>query len=347
MNKELNVKIRMNYWRTTDGNHTHLLLDGGTLYVPEDEEPAFFRAYVSEILEGRRLYIVEQKTPVFKFFVDVDFTSETDELDFVKLSECLHEIVDIGPCVVSKATPRKMSDGKTKYGLHIIWQNSEVTKQKAQGLRMKILLKMGSEWEKIIDPNVYSGSGLRMLWSHKNEAGSTVYVPWGKIEDGTFVEFTDNTPTPEFLKMFSIISRNKTPPSTKHEEQLNINVTDIESFIRKNVKGQERTKVMKISKCGNKKDFWVRTNSRYCENVSRCHKSNHVWFCINTRERLLYQKCQDDDCKNFTGTKYRIPSHLIPNERILDNGSHRIISDYLPDGWKWKGSFNDTEVFRG
>lgn len=320
-------------WRSSK-NVTHLLLDGGTLSAKE----GFYDAYVQDLLNLEKLYVVEKKTPQFRFFVDLDYVGDTSELDFEKVCTEIHKIVNLGPCVIAKAYPRKIEKG-TKYGVHVIWYESVVDKPMANSIRLKILDEFGPDWEKIIDASVYAGSGLRMIWSFKNESGSTQYVPWGKItNEGTFIQFSNVYPSVDFLKLFSIRTFSVDPlPQIKPKE----NLTELEEFIRSNLPGQENARVLKISKCKKKeRGLWVSTSSKYCENIKREHKSNHVWFIVKPGKDwyTIAQKCQDEECKEYTGRFYRFPSRLIPNndERILDSGSHRSIYDYFPDGWKNK-----------
>jgi hypothetical protein len=311
---------------------THLLLDGGTLSVKE----GFHEDYICDVLNNERLCVVEKKTQLFRFFVDVDYVGE-QQLDFEKVAVEISKVVDAGPCVIAKAAPRNTEKG-TKYGMHMIWPESAVNKQRANSIRVKILDEFGpDEWEKIIDGSVYSGSGLRMLWSYKKEHDSTPYVPWGKIDEhGTFREFTNKDPSVHFLDLFSIRIQDQ-----KFLEETVIGGSDhceLETFIRKNMPGQEKTKITRVGKCKNKKDYWVRTDSRYCENVKREHKSNHVWFVLSPKG-TIGQMCEDETCKGWKGRLYRIPSRLIPNEGVLDGCPRRNINDYLPDGWRRTTSF--------
>lgn len=307
---------------------THLLLDGGTLSAKE----GFHDDYVFDVLNGERLCVVEKKTAQFRFFVDVDYVSDENELDFVKVATEIAKIVNIGPCVIARAEPRSTPKGK-KYGVHIIWPESIVNKQRANSLRVKILDEFGPDWEQIIDASVYSGSGLRMLWSYKNEQDSTPYTPWGRIDDGEpFREFKNNDPSVQFLELFSIRVSSSSPNTQQLETTEETG--ELETFIRKNIPGQQNVKVTRIGKCKNKKDYWVRTASRYCEHVKRDHKSNHVWFVLSPKSSTIGQMCEDEECKGWKGRLYRIPSRLIPNEGVLDSGSHCIIGNYIPDGWK-------------
>lgn len=311
---------------------THLLLDGGTISASD----GFLEAYVSDILHGERLCVVEQKTPMFRFFVDVDFVSRDNELDFVKVASELYNIVDLGPCVLARARPRSIKDKGIKYGLHIIWPESRVSKKSANTIRIKILDEFGSDWEGILDPNrvfdpsVYAGSGLRMIWSYKaQDDESTPYIPWGLVDSSGFHEFNNKQPSIEYLKMFSIRIENSKEEVT---QEIIETPNELEMFIRRNLEGQENSRIVKINKCKNKKDYWVATDSKYCSNVKRCHKGNHVWFCI-TPFGVLSQRCLDDECKGFVGKKYKIPSRLIPNERSLAGSNIHCIADYLPDGF--------------
>jgi hypothetical protein len=320
-------------WYTKSRDSTHLILDGGSI----KETPGFLEAYITDLTHGHRLHIVEKKTNRFRFFVDVDFVSTEHELDFEKVAMAIYDIACLGPCLIARAKPREVSEG-VKYGMHMIWPDTSVTKEKAQGIRMKLLREMGPDWDKVIDASVYQGSGLRMLWSFKNESGSTVYVPWGRIEFGRYTEFKDKTPSVEYLKMFSIRHTDETVEDVIENSQPH---TDLEEFIRKTIPGHEGARVVRVKQCRNKKDFYVATDSKYCENIKRRHKSNHVWFCILPKSGVVFQKCQDENCKSFSGKRYRIPSRLIPrNERDVDSSFTRSISEYIPEGWKGaKGIF--------
>ncbi len=321
-------------WRNSK-NVTHLLLDGGTLSVKEADEHMFYEAYVKDLLNFENLYIVEKKTtPHFRFFVDIDYVGKTP-LDFEKVCIELHKIVNLGPCFIAKAHPRETTKG-TKYGVHIVWPESVVDKPMANSLRLKILRELGDDaWEKIIDASVYSGSGLRMIWSLKNEPGSTPYIPWAKIQSDFLHVFESVYPCVEHMKVFSIRTRNHEAVESKIQQH---STSELEDFIRQNIPGQINARVLKIAKCKKGGGMWVSTNSRYCEHVKREHKSNHVWFNVrplgNSGWTTIAQKCQDEECKGYTGRWYRFPSRLIPNEGVLDTCTRRVISDYFPDGWK-------------
>jgi hypothetical protein len=311
---------------------THLLLDGGTLSAKE----GFHDDYIFDVLCGERLCVVENKTQQFRFFVDVDYVSDDNELDFAKLAIEISRVANLGQCVVARAESRQTPKGK-KYGMHMIWPESMVNKQRANSIRLKILDEFGPDWEHIIDASVYSGSGLRMLWSYKNEPDSTQYIPWGKVVEGEgFKEFKNKDPSTHFLDLFSIRVSSPHSNTIQSEKTKSEETGELETFIRKNIPGQENAKVTRIGKCKNKKDYWIGTDSRYCDHVKRDHKSNHVWFVLSPKLNTVSQMCEDEECKNWKGRLYRIPSRLIPNEGVLDGDSRCVIANYLPDGWKCK-----------
>jgi len=98
----------------------------------------------------------------------------------------------------------------------------------------------------------------------------------------------------------------------------------LETYIRKFMKGQSDTRVLKIFKCRTK--FLVKTDSRYCENIMRNHSSNHVKIVIQPTSRKGYEiagrgfihqecfcKCETDLkvlCKDFLGPPYKLPDSI-------------------------------------
>lgn len=315
------------------GPSTHVLLDGGILNVPWDQNKNFYNAYVSDILHGKRLCIAEKRLKRFKFFLDIDFYSkdETERLDYVKLSEELHRIVDEGDCLIAAARPREVTDKGTKYGIHIIWPDTSVSFQKAQSLRLKVLRELGDEWSQAIDGIT---SALRMLWSFKDEPGSTYYFPFGKVSLGTLTKFGETVPTPEFIEMFTIHVKDG-----DHDPVQDICVPNegLEKFITDNIRS---LKITKINKCKDKVNWFIGTDSRYCENIRGEHRSNHVWFCLGPNG-ILSQRCLDENCKKFKGRKYKVPHMLVPKDDILASSSNCSLYDYFPDGWS-KEKFMET-----
>ena len=54
-------------------NLSHVLMDGGKLSVPFDRLNEFYEKYIEAIGTSEKLFVVEQKTPTYNFFIDIDY----------------------------------------------------------------------------------------------------------------------------------------------------------------------------------------------------------------------------------------------------------------------------------
>lgn len=322
---------------------THVLMDGGQLYVPDDEIDDFYRAYLTDISCGTRLYVVEQKTEIFKFFVDIDFKSDRPlgEEDARELCMKICTAVDSGPCLVARAPSRRVKDG-IKSGLHLHWPNVCVGRHEALALRTRILLQFdGDEWAQIIDSSVYGGSGLRCLWSHKKPEGDP-YIPWISLPDGKLLSIV---PTLETLKLFAVrVPGQAAPPKLRRvasapNSSAVLESSRLEQFIRTNLEGQGSAHVKNIRKTrkGEGKGLCVETDSRYCERIKTEHKSNHVWFYI--RNGTIRQMCLDEECLEFSGREHNLPPSISNEAPRVASASYHSVIDLLPK--TWSGSFQE------
>lgn len=315
-------------WRTPHGPGTHVLMDGGILDVPLDQVDSFYVEYMAVIRKGKqRVYVVEQKTDVFRFFVDLDYKAP-EALSDTLLLETLQKMCEVVPgrCVVARAPVREV-DGLQKSGVHIHWPDTLVTRQEALAYRTKILMELdGPEWAEFIDASVYGGSGLRMLWSHKKPTGDP-YVPW---EPGDAVPELDI----ETLRLFSIRTNEvrATVQDTGSHDAL-------EAYIQKYIPGQARAHVKRVGQKGLSK--WIQTDSHFCENINAEHKSNHVWFSIYG-DRIC-QMCHDaDTCHGFVGKEYILSPSIVDDRPVVSAPGPSILS-LLPGHWFPEASTNNSE----
>src|SRR6056300_896246 len=164
-------------------NLSHVLMDGGVLSVPFDKLNDFHEKYVEAVKRGERLYVVEQKTDTYNFFVDIDYKSG-EALDLDEIKDICKVICDKvkrhggKDCVISLAPPKPCGD-LIKTGVHLNWPGFVVDQASALALRDHILLALSKakgsvDWNEIVDSSVYGdirrkskGSGFRMPWSHK------------------------------------------------------------------------------------------------------------------------------------------------------------------------------------
>jgi hypothetical protein len=60
-------------------------------------------------------------------------------------------------------------------------------------------------------------------------------------------------------------------------------------------------------------------NNRYCENIQRQHKSNHILIIADLNRQIFYQKCLDPDCRliDFRSTDKILPPDICPSPEQL------------------------------
>jgi len=162
---------------------SHVLMDGGVLSVPFDRLNDFYEKCVESYISGEKIYVVEQKTENYNFFMDLDYKDD-DELTFDQIKSICKVICDkvskFGgkDALISVAEPKPIGN-LIKTGIHINWSGFVVNRSSALALREHVIntlnLAYGSrDWKDIVDISVYGnssrntkGSGFRMPWSHK------------------------------------------------------------------------------------------------------------------------------------------------------------------------------------
>jgi len=317
--------------RKGDEAPTHVLMNGGQLHVPDKDLTDFWRAYLSDLACGQKLYVVEQKTEKFRFFVDIDYRAEAALGDEETLELCRRiytYVGDEGRCFISRA-PARSEKGLVKSGIHIHWPDLIVTKQEAMSLRTQILMELDEDhWPETIDASVYRGAGLRCLWSLKKGVGGA-YVPWRSVPDGKIL---NAAPCLDALKLFSVRTTGGEAKAAK-SSSLTTDPSRLEQFIQNNIQGQERARVRAVrrTKKGEGKGFYVETDSKWCERIQAEHKSNHVWFYINGGN--IAQKCLNEECLEFSGREHFLPPSISNEPVRMDPPSGSRLVDLLPSTW--------------
>lgn len=284
---------------TTQQSWTHVSLDGGSFSSINHSE------YIQNVLAGVKMFMCEKRDVVFRFYLDFDYSSrDSNEMDFLSIFKIVSKLVNGGTCYISRAKSRVLPDNSIKYGFHLIWPNLHVRIKTAETIRQRVLNDFGDDWLKIFDK---FSSGLRMLWSYKTETGSTFYEPWGILnEDGSFNEFDDKNPSVEFLEMFTIKSQENIPES--NSQRIDFDKNALERYIQNHFIGQENARVLNCNVSKNGTGLWFSTNSRFCGNISREHKSNHVYFVV--QNGIIKQKCLDQECKDYTSRGVVLPKSI-------------------------------------
>jgi hypothetical protein len=310
---------------TNASNISHVRMDGGVLSVPFGRLNEFHEKYVEAVSSGEKLFIVEQKSPTYNFFVDIDYKDNVplsiDEIKNICKIIC-DKVKRHGgkDCLISVSKPKACGNSLIKTGVHLNWPGFVVDQASAVALREHILVALSKgkgslDWNEIIDAAVYGdiqrgtkGSGFRMIWSHKMAKGveQLAYLPVFRYVSGPLSTLIQVDPTPnlELLNM-SIVRTDaaqthvvSSPSNILKEGSFSNDQTKdevhneelkylIEKFVNKNLEGQGGATITKMFKHNNV--YLVSTNSKYCENLRREHGSNHVWFIISGKQIL--QKC--------------------------------------------------------
>lgn len=215
-------------------------MDGGVLSVPFDRLNEFHEKYIDAVKSGEKLFVVEQKSPTYNFFVDIDY-KDVKSLSQEEIQDICKVICDKvkrhggKDCLVCVSPPKRVGE-YTKTGVHLNWPGLVVDQGSALALREHILValskaKGGTDWNEIVDVAVYGdarrktkGSGFRMPWSHKmakhqvcggqgcpecDGTGKVVqvaYLPLFVYRHGPLSALmpVDRQPSVEILKMSSI-----------------------------------------------------------------------------------------------------------------------------------------------
>lgn len=221
-------------------NLSHVLMDGGVLSVPFDRLNEFHEKYIDAVRAGEKLFVVEQKSEKYNFFVDIDYKDNRsltqDEIQDICKIIC-DKVKRHGgkDCLICISPPKRVGE-YVKTGVHLNWPGFVVDQVSAIALREHILVslskaKPSTDWNEIIDSAVYGcaqrktkGSGFRMPWSHKmakhivcGGQGCQVCDGLGKIVQVAYLPVfiykhgplsallkIDQTPDVEILKMSSI-----------------------------------------------------------------------------------------------------------------------------------------------
>jgi hypothetical protein len=173
------------FYNTTETKPSHLLYDGGKIYVPRSKEIDFLKKYAEELKNGSKLYYVETRPKIFRYMIDLDITDKEywSEEKIIKVCRFIQMVVnefyDINYSIYVITSPEKKKKEGIHTGIHIIWPNVYINSKMAIILRKAIIQKIYEEleitiekkWEDIIDEVIYTRNGYRMVGSDKMTMG--------------------------------------------------------------------------------------------------------------------------------------------------------------------------------
>ena len=175
-------------WSARAGQQaTHLLLNGGKLEVPAEQEPELFALVARCVLKKERVCLTERRTPVFKLHADLDLCFDSSTPDDIATDAALaaakslvcssvqfFEIESSSALLCwSAASPKLHKTVHKKMGIHVIFEDIYVDTPVALGFRKYCIDEgwqvdgLAVSIEDAFDSAVYTANGLRACWSQK------------------------------------------------------------------------------------------------------------------------------------------------------------------------------------
>jgi hypothetical protein len=322
-----------NLWLTTcPPSPSHVFLDGGKALVSEDRYDDFILEYTKCISANIPQFAVERVSPLaFTMFVDLDLPTGVDHKSIAAIvAKTVHNVLEYGKGTVIVCMK---PDIETKGGLHLIWEGCVVDKDTALCARSETIDRLvdvdlcSCPWEKAYDGSLYGGTGMRMLYAKKKDGSpGQEYIPcaiisfdpeennkngiWQSIDPPDIQNRDEITswlqrcrlrPSPVTIQQ-SVVSTLKisrplvNSSKAKHTQLSTTELSQLMDQIPESYMPFQITSVSKIDDA-----YVISTTSRYCANLGRCHRSNHVYFLASTRG--IFQKCYCT-CDTTEGRKH-------------------------------------------
>lgn len=179
--------------RTPGTRHTHTLMSGGVISVPDEEYETFMRLYSEEVRIGNpSLTLSELRSdPLFRMYFDVDLLDDNvlDDEFSIRMTSVIQDVIktyypsgtdeDIFKCILCTTKTKDVEKNGVKFvknGYHIIYPSLNVTVEQAFQLRYNIVYKLdevlgarkisSNTWSDAIDRAPYN-NGLKMCGSFK------------------------------------------------------------------------------------------------------------------------------------------------------------------------------------
>ncbi len=192
--------MNLNSWLSHEGlfkasdaqkQPSHLLLNGGTIYVPKNKEKMFNKYYANDLRNNVKLFYVEVRPEIFKFMIDLDISDDNYWSDekILKISIIINTIVNefyknstLICCKASaKIKKNNQESEKIHTGVHLIYPQIFISADNAMIIRDAILQSFNDKymndladitqttktWSSIIDERIYIKNGFRMIGSDK------------------------------------------------------------------------------------------------------------------------------------------------------------------------------------
>lgn len=291
--------------------------------------------------------VIPENYPCHLYF-DVEFLfEEHKDFDGDKLIESLVSLVDEKLFLIFGRTDYELIDleatTEKKFSRHLIFHSDKFMFRNNMhvGHFVQTEILTQPEFAQIVDPAVYSKNrNFRCIWCTKLANGKKYpLVPKDKTNSKpdissldyflkTLISYKPTTnphligypeiPDAKKKKTIQIRpscnrSNNQSVPSnvllnSKSEEQ------DLEIFAIKSFAPGGRISNISYSPEFDTISLFIEGN-RFCQNIGREHKSNHIYLICNLTRGILTQRCFDPDCRGYESPPIDIPVSLLQNLR--------------------------------
>jgi len=315
-----------------------VLLDGGSLFVPDDAWSTFLETYAEDVGKGVRHYVVERVGAFHRWYADIDIGrdiggEEMEEEEVRRVGEVASSHLLGGKEVIVL-----VASGGGKLGIHLIAPYVKVTRERALEMRGELVGWLGREtkrdsnfWDGCVDESVYKNGSLRMVGSYKMQIGAggekkdigreyrlhSVCGEGGK--EGMERYLRSNFA--QLVRLSSIRVRGENPSQTKvgtrsssssssslppssfppssHHPLLLSSLVSDPSLLP----SSHRSLSCEIRGRGKGGTVWLKVRgegSRYCSCVGREHSTSTIWFSATFSG--LSQKCYSRKaCQTYRG----------------------------------------------
>lgn len=289
--------------------------------------------------------VIPENYPCHLYF-DVEFLFE-EHKDFNgdQLIKDLVSLVDDKLLLVFGRTDYELIDleatTEKKFSRHLIFHSDKFMFRNYMhvGHFVKTEILTHPEFAQIVDPSVYSKNrNFRCIWCTKLTNGKKYpLVPKDKTNSDhrlsnlsyflkTLISYKPTT-NPHLIgyseigdlkkkkeikipsnRSKSLIDPNNITPNQKFDEQ------DIETFAIKSFAPNGYISHISYSPEFDTISLFVE-GCKFCRNIGREHKSNHIYLICNLSNGAITQRCFDPDCRGYESPPVDIPYDLLQNLR--------------------------------
>ena len=269
--------------------------------------------------------------------------------------QALDTVSDIS--YVCQAPTKDENDG-IKYGVHLIFPGIYVNSPIALKARETLLEAIPdafddtftmpkNSWEDVIDDSVYRANGLRMLYSHKGRVENRAYVPTGVIENTAIRQIKPSvSEARDILHSCSLrmCTATLTPCHGGEHEIADTEDThrvdglvigkcvsiapylDATESLRQHLPDVYKN-VSFVGAFQTDHAVMLKTNSRYCYNIQREHRTSTVYLVVTKHGVSQRCYCRKDEygCRQYHGPDTPLPVSVV--REFLPRAETKFLDD--------------------